>query len=198
MCPLITPLLPCHLSSLTLLPVFPYLASCLFILFLPFLLTSKSILIFQNQKNVKLQRNGAELTLRNITKHFRERLPEKIPELWNVMIGNLERNLYNVPGECELFSINKVSLVQVSFCSNTGSIRDDRSFLFLFPYSYFLILILTDTSINYLPSHHLTDLQALQDNDSSAQEIVNSLQLLELLAPTMNKILQEKVSFISV
>ena len=25
----------------------------------------------------------------------------------------------------ELSSINKVSLVQVSFCSNTGSIRDD-------------------------------------------------------------------------
>jgi hypothetical protein len=42
--------------------------------------------------------------------------------------------------------------------------------------------------------HNLPDLQVLQDNDSSAQEIVNSLQLLELLAPTMNKILQEKVS----
>ena len=28
-------------------------------------------------------------------------------------------------GLIELFSINKVSLVQVSSCSNTGSIRDD-------------------------------------------------------------------------
>ena len=48
---------------------------------------------------MKLQRNGAELTLRNIAKHFKEKLPEKIPELWNIMIGTLERNLDNVPGE---------------------------------------------------------------------------------------------------
>ena len=55
--------------------------------------------IFQNQKNVKLQRNGAELALRNIARHFQEKLPEKIPELWNVMIGTLERNLQNVSGK---------------------------------------------------------------------------------------------------
>lgn len=48
---------------------------------------------------MKLQRNGAELTLCNITKHFQERLPEKIPELWNIMIGTFERNLKDVLGE---------------------------------------------------------------------------------------------------
>ena len=63
------------------------------------LLLNRWFNVFQDKKTVKLQRNGAELTLHNITKHFQENLPEKIPELWNIMIGTLEKNLHDVPGE---------------------------------------------------------------------------------------------------
>lgn len=88
----------------------------------------------ETRKNVRLQRIGAELTLSSIAKHFKASLPEKVPELWNTMIGVLEKNL-------------------------------------------------VDT----------VDLAGLKGNDSAAQEVVNSLQLLELLAPIIDKTLQEKI-----
>lgn len=65
---------------------------------------------FQAQKNARLQRNGAELSLRSIAKHFKQKLPEKIPELWDIMIGALERNLHNVPGTC-IYQEPGVSLI---------------------------------------------------------------------------------------
>ena len=39
-----------------------------------------------------------------------------------------------------------------------------------------------------------TDLALLKGDDAAAQELVNSLQLLELLAPSMDLTLQEKVT----
>lgn len=43
----------------------------------------------ENQKSNRVQRRGATLALTEITSFFREELPEKIPKLWELMVGQL-------------------------------------------------------------------------------------------------------------
>ena len=72
---------------------------------------------------------------------------------------------------------------------------------------FLLVAFLADRSIYFLPSMQFqllslllhrtlitTDLALLKGDDAAAQELVNSLQLLELLAPSMDLTLQEKVT----
>ena len=48
---------------------------------------------FQANKQNRIQRRGAAHALRAITSHFGSNIPEKLPKLWELIVGKIEKEI---------------------------------------------------------------------------------------------------------
>ncbi|MPC08117.1 TATA-binding protein-associated factor 172 [Portunus trituberculatus] len=151
---------------------------------------SETILENELQHAAEVQRRGCTLALQNITRHFSSALPQKVPQLWQMLTGPLE---HTTSSKNDSVSSTPTS---ASIDSNSESPSSDKEALKSCPESVKSNAQSLESRSGSVEGGSLLPEQSaklLPVSPENSQEAVNWLQLMEVVVPGLDPALVEQL-----
>ncbi|KAK8401952.1 hypothetical protein O3P69_001209 [Scylla paramamosain] len=151
---------------------------------------SETILENELQHAAEVQRRGCTLALQNITRHFSSALPQKVPQLWQMLTGPLEHTTSSKNDS------SSSAPTSASIESNSESSRSDKG-----PLKSCIGSVNSNAQSLECRSGSVESGSVVQEqsakslpvNQENSQEAVNWLQLMEVVVSALDSALVEQL-----